>query len=964
MLRKLDDIRSDLRYDIRLFTAEGVREDMGAALDDLVNPERSISERDEKYSQSSPLPLHPVLTYSKNTVNEFLEAPRRFEAHLSIVLEFFRPQVTVADAIPSAGADDLYGLQPCEVVVWHSGTDDCAWERQVACGTGPEISPGAEEAALLRSGLAALQSFTASLGISPSPRMNRVPTARLDLTIAGKNLLYEVHSVSDWVLTFDRYLGIDYYDCASPSDRADSPGILLDFAPEYQAGNAGVLMLTTKADEEITRLVEPTLARIGFSSPGCGRVVVEWLRSLSGRLAMRLMAEPAASQGVLGMALARAFLEKLGLLARSAAIPADAHIAVLASGVPEGEAQYRTDLILASCSATQRLDLALVEVKCLSGALGPGAFEALREAIEKQTSATQTALTTLFDPHAATPDAIERPLRDQLLSGWLRFYAERGRRYGLLDADAAQTLALFGGGLREGYTVSFRRIGLVFELGREDDAEAPTGDVAIHRIGRASCERLLTGADTSQEIPSSWDRVRATLRGDMVWTRGRVPEPAADAQVVALPSEATDTRGSVLPHDHAIMASEPPHVEPDCRVPSYRYLVGSSKPTPQWGLLGRHGGESVALDLDGCNTLSLFGVQGGGKSYTMGTIIEMAVRSIPGINVLPQPLAAVVFHYNDSQEYAPEFVSMREPNTDTDELQRLVNDYGAGSAAVSDLLILTPEDKVDARRREFPGASVEPILFHPGELAAQDWRFLMSAVGNDSMYVRELNLLMRGLRDVVTVEGLQAAIQSSHLSPAQQNLALVRLRFAEQFVRDGASLRSALRPGRLVIVDLRDELIETDEALGLFVVMLRVFAGATHEGRPFSKLIAFDEAHKYIRNTDILDSVVSVIRQMRHQATSVLIASQDPPSLPLKVVELSSLVMLHRMDSPAWLKHIQKAVTPLGELTAQAVARLRPGEAYLWARAATDPVFSNRATKVECRPRVTKHGGTTRTATG
>jgi DNA helicase HerA-like ATPase len=240
----------------------------------------------------------------------------------------------------------------------------------------------------------------------------------------------------------------------------------------------------------------------------------------------------------------------------------------------------------------------------------------------------------------------------------------------------------------------------------------------------------------------------------------------------------------------------------------------------------------------------------------------------------------------------------------------------------------------------------------------------MSAVGNDSMYVRELNLLMRGLRDGVTVEGLKSAITSSHLTPAQQNLALVRLRFAEQFVRDGACLRDTLRPGRLVVVDLRDELIETDEALGLFVVMLRVFAGATYEGRAFSKLIAFDEAHKYIRNTDLLDSVVSVIRQMRHQATSVLIASQDPPSLPLKVVELSSLVMLHRMDSPAWLKHIQKAVTPLGELTPQVVARLRPGEAYLWARSATDPMFTNRAVKVECRPRVTKHGGTTKTATG
>jgi DNA helicase HerA-like ATPase len=144
--------------------------------------------------------------------------------------------------------------------------------------------------------------------------------------------------------------------------------------------------------------------------------------------------------------------------------------------------------------------------------------------------------------------------------------------------------------------------------------------------------------------------------------------------------------------------------------------------------------------------------------------------------------------------------------------------------------------------------------------------------------------------------------------------------------------------------------------------MLRVFAGATHCGQSFNKLIAFDEAHKYIRDTDLVDSVVEVIRQMRHQATSVLIASQDPPSLPIKIMELSSLVLLHRMDSPGWLKHIQRAITALSDLAAPALTRLRPGDAYLWARSATDPLFTHRAVKIQCRPRATQHGGATKTA--
>jgi hypothetical protein len=59
-------------------------------------------------------------------------------------------------------------------------------------------------------------------------------------------------------------------------------------------------------------------------------------------------------------------------------------------------------------------------------------------------------------------------------------------------------------------------------------------------------------------------------------------------------------------------------------------------------------------------------------------------------------------------------------------------------------------------------------------------------------------------------------------------------------------------PGRLIIVDLRDEFIEKDEALGLFVVLLQIFSEATYEDHPFNKLVVFDEAHKYIESPDLV----------------------------------------------------------------------------------------------------------------
>jgi len=109
---------------------------------------------------------------------------------------------------------------------------------------------------------------------------------------------------------------------------------------------------------------------------------------------------------------------------------------------------------------------------------------------------------------------------------------------------------------------------------------------------------------------------------------------------------------------------------------------------------------------------------------------------------------------------------------------------------------------------------------------------------------------------------------------------------------------------------------------------------------------------------------MEVVREMRHKRTSVLVASQDPPSVSVAFIELSSQVILHKFNSPAWLKHIQKANAALAGLGPEMMAHLRPGEVFVWSSRATDEAFTKGAIKVRCRPRVTRHDGATKTATG
>ena len=132
-------------------------------------------------------------------------------------------------------------------------------------------------------------------------------------------------------------------------------------------------------------------------------------------------------------------------------------------------------------------------------------------------------------------------------------------------------------------------------------------------------------------------------------------------------------------------------------------MLGVNSVSPQYGLLGEVSGRKIALDLNHTHTISLFGVQGGGKSYTLGTVIEMASMRLQHVNVLPSPLATVIFHYSPTQDYAPEFTSMINANSVDEEIQVLRERYKADPKALNDVLILTPANKVADRRVRVSG---------------------------------------------------------------------------------------------------------------------------------------------------------------------------------------------------------------------------------------------------------------------
>ncbi len=392
-------------------------------------------------------------------------------------------------------------------------------------------------------------------------------------------------------------------------------------------------------------------------------------------------------------------------------------------------------------------------------------------------------------------------------------------------------------------------------------------------------------------------------------------------------------------------------------------LIGnSSLKSLQMGILGETiQGKKIAIDLNETNTISLFGVQGAGKSYTIGTITEMVLKQFDDINLLPSPLASVIFHYSDSMDYKPEFTSMIYANDNDLELKKLNDRYGSIAGKIEDVVLLTPKDKVEDRKLEYPSIQVHPIEFGSNELNVQDWMFILGAVGNESTYIKQLKAIMKENRNNLTIDELSKSIEKSTLlSRSQKALANQKLSFAKEYINDEISLKEILKPGRLIIVDLRDEFIVKESALGLFVIMLNIFSSVNnYKGIHFNKFIVFDEAHKYMDNKELTGNIVTAIREMRHKGVSIMIASQDPPSLPNEIIELSKIVLLHKFNSPEWVKHIQKSIAQFSSLKIADMIALKTGEAYLWSEKASLNSISNNPVKISTRPRVTKHGGAT-----
>ncbi|KAF2162277.1 hypothetical protein M409DRAFT_27280 [Zasmidium cellare ATCC 36951] len=304
---------------------------------------------------------------------------------------------------------------------------------------------------------------------------------------------------------------------------------------------------------------------------------------------------------------------------------------------------------------------------------------------------------------------------------------------------------------------------------------------------------------------------------------------------------------------------------------------------PQYGLLGFHAGQSeeisekepILLNINAPNSTFICGSQGSGKSYTLSAMLEDCVQKNKSLNKLKEPLAGVVFHYDNDSHTVAEAAHLCSLGI---KVRVLVSKSSAATNLKQRYLTVSGAAK---------NLTVEDFVLQDRHLNVERMLKMMAFDESEGTVPLYMEVIQRILRETA-ITGQQFSFQKfmwdlkqERFSPGQEAMMNMRLNLLQSFMPKFATELGKdlfnIAPGTLTIVDFSDPLIDQSSACVLFDTCLALFK----ENRPKSGLVvALDEAHKFLNKgaaaANFTERLLQTIREQRHNATRVIIATQEP----------------------------------------------------------------------------------------
>lgn len=503
-LQKMEDFKN-LRYDITFYGTLGY-ELMGCAFDELMNDniltEGSRPDVDDELLEPSHNPLFPKLFFSKVKVAADKWTDVQFkEANVTVIIDQFVTKTISRPVGNIPGCYFLYGLLAEYRSEFNVMRDAVTWSRKVVPSLTAEVSEGNEISDLIyRIGL----NF---LGLSCSyfdwgKSIDHLPTIQLELDNQDRHILSQIHDRSDWVFTIDRNFGIEYFD--NPADaNPNLKSYLIDYTPEFMDGVGHRLIVSTGWLSEIEKLIEDGLNKINIPTSSFRAVkILDIIKSVSGKLALKLINNPNNAREIIGLAITRLALEKAGLMNNGVLIPVDTHVDMFAQSkrrnCDEEISVKRSDLILVSVK-NGKLNLNLIEVKFRSGEGSITESLSLKEEIYKKNENSEKAFRTKFISDETNPK-IDVHLSNKSLSTLIGFYLERAIRHNFCSnsTELRQVIEAINIG---DFQIEFEKSGYIFHwAGTTKPVDNYKGN-KIYELGHIEIAELLEIRETEVEDP-------------------------------------------------------------------------------------------------------------------------------------------------------------------------------------------------------------------------------------------------------------------------------------------------------------------------------------------------------------------------------------------------------------------------------------------------------------------------------
>lgn len=409
---------------------------------------------------------------------------------------------------------------------------------------------------------------------------------------------------------------------------------------------------------------------------------------------------------------------------------------------------------------------------------------------------------------------------------------------------------------------------------------------------------------------------------------------------------------------------------------------------PEYGLIGHTAdGLKLALNVHDPFCLVTFGVQGAGKSHTLGVILENCLLSFPDLSQVDAPICTLILHYDHDPKTPCEAKGLANLNPSvlhhldvisaTSDVREVVPDIGT---VPSDrfVVLVSPTDFLE-RAKMYKPFHVMPVLFSWKRLSADQIRVLMNLDDKDGqLYVASMMDTLRRYQqkgslpefsEFMQLLNDQVSFSPQQAGPLRQRILLLetiivesdrnKTLWSKSDVNDLCS-QQVFSKGKVIIADLSDRLLSKVTANGIFQIIVEQFRETSG-----GKLLVLDEAHKFMdgaKGDRLGETIVDCVRLMRHDGMRVVISTQNPTSIPQEVLELSSVAVLHRFHSPSWFNHL-KSTIQLPEDVYNEICELDQGHAIVFASrhaVPSDGTKHDNLIRVKIRPRLTKDLGETR----